>query len=240
MQKIENLENLPSELQKQVDSFDSDKKSYLALQEQLATLVQESERLERKAAELEAQATRTDASLTTLATTAAVDSEKITQEIARSTKLRSEAQSLREAVKARAAIESNLIVRVAEARMLLLGRPAKINSDYWGDELNELYSHKEVRDSIVKVLTLSRALFLNELKKHDGPLRHCNTSQQRTIRTEQLFWEDLGNNLKKLLGDELSNASATLLVEIPPAVRKEVVVKSPGDMHRLRQAGVGH
>ncbi|MGE9665654.1 hypothetical protein ACQPWO_34265, partial [Escherichia coli] len=83
---------------------DSDKKSYLALQEQLATLVQESERLERKAAELEAQATRTDASLTTLATTAAVDSEKITQEIARSTKLRSEAQSLREAVKARAAI----------------------------------------------------------------------------------------------------------------------------------------
>lgn len=240
MQKIEKLQHLPPELQKLVDSFESDKSSYLTLQEQLATFVQESERLERKAAELEGQATRTDASLTSLATTATVDSEKITQEISRSTQLRNEAQSLRQAVKARSAIERNLIVRVAEARMVLLGRPAKINSDHWADELNELYAHKEVRDSIMKILTLSRALFLNKLKEHDGPLRHCNTSQQREIRTEQLFWEDLGNSLKKLLGDELSNASATLLVEIPPAIRKEAMVRSPADMHRLRQAGVGH
>ncbi|ETF06879.1 hypothetical protein [Pseudomonas moraviensis] len=201
-------EKLASELQERVACFEANKVVYVGLQNQLAEVTQESQRLKQKAAELEGQANRTDASWNALAKSATIDQDKINEEIERSAKLRKDAQALRVTAEARSGIESNLIVRVAEARLKLVSDPSVINKAHWQAQLAKMFAQEGMRESLMKMFALSRALFLGSLKEHDGLLRSCNSMRERQAKTNELTWKAFGKDLEKLFGDDVKDARA--------------------------------
>lgn len=227
-------EHLPSELQERVACFEANKADYIALQKQLTEVTQESQRLKQKAAELEGQAKRTDESWSALAKAATIDQNKINEEIERSAQLRKDAQALRVTAEARTSIENNLIVRVAEARIKLVSEPGTINKAHWQAKLAKIFAQEGMRDSLMEMFALSRALFLGSLKEHDGLLRGCNSMRERQAKTNELTWRAFGKDLEKLFGDDEENAQAPSLVTIPPAVSKEVLVNTLGELRKLQ------
>lgn len=231
-------DNLAPELRELVACFDADKENYIALQNQLAEVTQESQRLNQKAAELEGQAKRTDASWNDLAKSATIDQDKINEEIERSAQLRKDAQALRVTAEARTGLQNNLIVRVAEARMKLVGAPNVINKAHWQTQLAKKFAQDGMRESLLEMFALSRALFLRSLEEHDGLLRGCNSMRERQAKTNELTWKAFGKDLEKLFGDDEESALAPSLVTMPPAVSKEVLVNTPGELLRLKKANV--
>lgn len=231
-------DNLAPELQELVTCFDTDKENYIALQKQLAEVTRESERLNQKAAELEGQAKRTDASWNDLAKSATIDQDKINEEIERSAQLRKDAQALRVTAEARTGLQNNLIVRVAEARMKLAGAPNVINKAHWQSRLAKLFAQDGMRESLLEIFSLSRALFLRSLEEHDGLLRGCNSMRERQAKTNELTWKAFGKDLEKLFGDDEKSALAPSLVTIPPAISKEVLVNTPGELMRLKKGSL--
>ena len=231
-------DNLAPELRELVACFDADKENYIALQNQLAEVTQESQRLNQKAAELEGQAKRTDASWNDLAKSATIDQDKINEEIERSAQLSKDAQALRVTAEARTGLQNNLIVRVAEARMKLVGAPNVINKAHWQTQLAKMFAQDGMRESLLEMFALSRALFLRSLEEHDGLLRGCNSMRERQAKTNELTWKAFGKDLEKLFGDDEESALAPSLVTMPPAVSKEVLVNTPGELLRLKKANV--
>lgn len=231
-------DNLAPELRELVACFDADKENYIALQNQLVEVTQESQRLNQKAAELEGQAKRTDASWNDLAKSATIDQDKINKEIERSAQLRKDAQALRVTAEARTGLQNNLIVRVAEARIKLAGAPNVINKAHWQTQLAKIFAQDGMRESLLKMFALSRALFLRSLEEHDGLLRGCNSMRERQAKTNELTWKAFGKDLEKLFGDDEESALAPSLVTMPPAVSKEVLVNTPGELLRLKKANV--
>ena len=234
--KLTNIdrENLAPELLERVACFDANKDVYVSLQKQLTEVTQESLRLKQKASELEAQANRTDAAWNALAKSATVDQDKINEEIERSAQLRKDAQALRVTAEARAGIENNLIVRVAEARLKLVSDPSAINKAHWQAQLAKMFAQEGMRESLMEMFALSRALFLGSLKEHDGLLRGCNSMRERQTKTNELTWRAFGKDLEKLFGDDGEYAQAPSLVTMPPAVLKEVLVNTPGELRKLQ------
>jgi len=230
--------NLAPELRELVVCFDADKENYIALQNQLAEVTQESQRINQKASELEGQAKRTDASWNDLAKSATIDQDKINEEIERSAQLRKDAQALRVTAEARTGLQNNLIVRVAEARIKLAGVPNVINKAHWQTQLAKIFAQDGMRESLLEMFALSRALFLRSLEEHDGLLRGCNSMRERQAKTNELTWKAFGKDLEKLFGDDEESALAPSLVTMPPAVSKEVVVNTPGELLRLKKANV--
>ena len=231
-------DNLAPELRELVACFDADKENYIALQNQLTEVTQESQRLNQKAAELEGQAKRTDSSWNDLAKSATIDQDKINEEIERSAQLRKDAQALRVTAEARTGLQNNLIVRVAEARMKLVGAPNVINKAHWQTQLAKMFAQDGMRESLLEMFALSRALFLRSLEEHDGLLRGCNSMRERQAKTNELTWKAFGKDLEKLFGDDEESALAPSLVTMPPAVSKEVLVNTPGELLRLKKANV--
>ena len=229
-------ESLAPELQERVAGFEADKNIYVSLQKQLAEVTQETQRLKQKAAELEGQAKRTDASWNDLAKSATINQDKVNEEIERSAQLRKDAQALRVTAEARTGIENNLIVRVAEARMKLVGAPNGINKEYWQAKLSKIFAQDGVRESLLEMFSLSRALFLRSIEEHDGLLRGCNSMRERQVKTNELTWKAFGKDLEKLFCDDEVNALAPSLVTLPPAVSKEVLVNTPGELRKLQVA----
>lgn len=231
-------EKLPQEVQGRLAIFETNKKTYVELQEQLAEIAGESQRLKQKAAELEGQAKRTDASWNALAKSAIIDQEKINEEIERSAQLRKDAQALRATAEARQGIEKNLIVRVAEARLKVANDPDLINKAYWQAQLTGMYAKEGMRENLLEMFALSRALFLQSLDEHDGLLRGCNSMRERQTKTNELTWKAFGKDLEKLFGDDEQSAKAPSLVTMPPAVSTEVLVNTPGELLRLKNANL--
>lgn len=227
-------DNLAPELLERVACFNTDKEHYTSLQTQLTEVIQESQRLNQKAAELEGQAKRADASWNKLANSATVDQDKINEEIERSAKLRSDAQALRATAEARAGLQNNLIIRVAEARLKLVSAPNAINKAHWQAQLAKVFAQDGMRESLLEMFALSRALFLKSLEEHDGLLRGCNSMRERQAKTNELTWKAFGKDLEKLFGDDEESAQAPSLVTMPPIVSKEVSVNTPGELLRLK------
>lgn len=233
------IENLTPELQERVACFEANKEVYIGLQRQLVELTQETQRLNQKASELEGQASRTDASWRRLAGTGDIDQAKINEEIERAEKLRKEAQALRATVEARAGLENNLVVRVAEARIKLVSEPSVINKEHWQAKLARMLAQEGMRESLLKMFALSRALFLGSLKEHDGLLRGCNSMSERQAKTNELTWKAFGKEFETLFDGAEKDVQVPVLVTIPAAVPKEVVVNTPAALLNLRRLQAG-
>lgn len=228
------IENLTPELQQRVDCFEANKAAYVDLQNNLLEVTQETQRLLQKAAELEGQASRTDTSWRKLAGAGDIDQAKINEEIERADKLRKEAQAMRATVEARASLENNLILRLAEARMQLVNEPRVLNQAYWQAQLAKMLAREGLREELMQIFALSRALCIHDLESHDGLLRACNGSRARKEKTNELVWRAFGKEFEKLFGGAEKDAPPPALATVPGALSKEVTVNSPVALHKLK------
>lgn len=232
---IAHIENLTPELQNRVACFEVNKETYIGLQRQLVDVTQETQRINQKASELEGQASRTDASWGRLAGTGDIDQAKINEEIERAEKLRKEAQALRATVEARAGLENNLIVRVAEARMKLVTEPRVLNRAYWQDQLAKMLARDGLRDELMRIFALSKALCISDIESHDGLLRACNGMRERQAKTNELIWRAFAKEFEKLFDGAEMEVPVPVLAAVPGAVSKEVVVSTPAALLNLRR-----
>lgn len=228
------IESLTPELQHRATCFEVNKSSYIELQNKLTEVVQENQRLLQKAVQLEGQASRTDASWKKLAGTGEIDQVKVNEEIERADKLRKEAQAMRSTVDARASLENNLILQLAEARKKLVTEPTTLNRAYWQAQLSTMLARDGLREELMQIFALSRALSILDLEAHDGLLRHCNGSRERKEKTNEIVWKAFGKEFEKLFDGAERDAPPPALVAVPVALSKEVAVNSPAALHKLR------
>lgn len=229
-------DNLTPELQERLTSFETDRDAYIGLQEKLTAVVKENQRLKQKATELEGQANRTDASWKAMAKSGTIEQDKINDEIERSAQLKKEANALRLTAEARTGIQSECVVQLAEARMKLVGVPDAINKTYWQALLAKALGQEGIRETLLELFALSRALFLKSLDEHDGLLSRCNSLRERQAKTQELTWVTFGKELEKLFDGSEQDVLAPSLVTMPPSVSKEVLVGTPGELRKLRHA----
>ncbi|PLP94829.1 hypothetical protein CYD26_06680 [Pseudomonas sp. FFUP_PS_473] len=228
------IQSLTPELQHRLTCFEADKAVYVDLQNKLVEVAQENQRLLHKATEFEGQASRTDASWKRLAGTGEIDQAKVNEEIERAEKLRKEAQAMRATVEARASLENNLILRLADARKKLVTEPRVLNKAYWQAQLEKMLARDGLREELMQIFTLSKALCIHDLELHDGVLRACNGSRQRKEKTNELVWRAFGNEFEKLFDGAEKDAPPPALATVPNALSKEVAVNSPAALHKLK------
>lgn len=228
------VHSLTPEFQHRLTCFEADKAVYVDLQNKLVEVSQENQSLLHKAAELEGQASRTDASWKRLAGTGKIDQAKVNEEIERAEKLRKEAQAIRATVEARASLENNLIMRLAEARMKLSNEPLTLNNEYWKAQLAKMLAREGLREELMQIFVLSRALSIRDLKIHEGLFRHCHGSREREEKKNELVWKWFGKELEKLFDGAEKDAAPPALATVPSALTKEVAVNSPATLHKLK------
>lgn len=226
--------NLTPELQHRLTCFEADKAVYVDLQNKLAEVTQETQRLLQKAAELEGQASRTDASWKRLAATGDIDQSKINEEIERAEQLRKEAKAMRATVEARAELENNLILRAARARMAIVSEPGAINKDYWQGQLEQVLARDGLRDELLNAFILSRALCLRDLEANEIVLSSCNGQRERKAKTDELIWRYFRKELESIFDGAEVDAVPPALATVPAALPKEAVVNSPSALHKLQ------
>lgn len=228
--------DLNPELQEQLTRYEQDLSAYVGLQERLTDLVQEEQRLKQQAFVLEGQAERTDASWTALAQSTTIDQSKINEEIERSAQLKKDAQALRLTAEVRSGIQGALVIQLAEARMKLVRVPGMINKAYQQTLLANALAQEGIRESLLELFVLSRALFLKSIDEHDGVLSSCNGQRERQAKIQELTWRTFGQEVQKLFAGAEHDIEAPALVVMPSTVQREVLVETPGDLMRLRQA----
>ncbi|KAA5846512.1 hypothetical protein F2A37_07705 [Pseudomonas chlororaphis] len=229
-------DNLSPELQEQLMRFEQDLSVYVGLQGRLTELVQEEQRLKQQALTLEGQASRTDTSWKAMAQSATIDQGKINEEIERSAQLRKDAQALRLTAEARSGVQGAVVIQLAEARMKLVRVPATINKAYQQTLLVNALAREGVRESLLELFALSRALFLKSIEEHDGVLSSCNGQRERQAKIQELTWRVFGQEVQKLFDGAEQNVQAPALAVMPGTVHREVLVETPGDLMRLKQA----
>lgn len=230
-----NTDNLTPDLQQKLANFEADKAAYIALQNQYTEVVQENQRLTQKAAELEGQATRTDASWNAMAKSGGIEQNKINEEIERSAQLRKDAQALRLTAEARSSIQNSLVIQVAEARMKLLSTPGVINKEFHQALLTQALEQDGTVEILLELFTLSRAILHNSLNEYDVVLSRCNSPYERQMKLQELTWLTLGKKLEQLFDGAQSRMHAPTLATIPPGVPKEAVVNSTSDLRKLKR-----
>lgn len=228
------VQGLTPELQHRLTCFETDKTVYVDLQNKLVEVAQENQRLLHKSAELEGRANRTDASWKRLAGTGEIDQAKVNEEIERAEKLRKEAQSMRTTVDVRATLENDLILQLAEARNKLVTEPRVLNQAYWQAQLKKMLARDGLREELMQIFTLSKALCILDLELHDGLLRACNGSRQREEKKNELVWRAFGKEFEKLFDGAEKDAMPPALATVPNALSKEVAVNSPAALHKLK------
>lgn len=229
-------DNLSTELKEKLAQFEQDRAAYVALQEQFRELVQEEQRLNQQAFNLESQAERTNASWKAKALSATLDQDKINEEIERSAQLKKDAQALRLTAEVRSGIQGTLVVQLAEARMKLVGVPGTINKAYQQAMLANALAREGTRESLLELFALSRALFLKSIAEHDGLLSGCNGQRERQAKIQELTWWTFGQEVQKLFGGVEDHIQAPTLAVMPSTVQGEVLVETPVELMRLRQA----
>ena len=229
------METLVPELKARAACFEANKEVYISLQKQLAAASEEDDRIKQKASVLEGQADRTDDSWQKQARAGVVDQAKINEEIERSANLRKEAAGMRATLKARAGIKTDLVVQIAQARMQLVNEPRALNKAYWQGKINEKLSRDGLREELLEIFALSKALCLAGLEEHDGLLRGCNGMRQRAEKTQELTWTTFAKEFKNLFAGAENTAPTSALVSMPPAVAGEAIVNTPGELLKLQR-----
>lgn len=228
-------ENLSPELQQSLANFEVNRDAYITLQNRYTEVVQENQRLTQKAAELEGQANRTDASWNAQGKSGTIDQSKINDEIERSAQLRKDAQELRFTAEARAGIPNNLIIQVAEARLKLVGVPGSINKLFQQDLLEQALKQGGTLEILLELFTLSHAVMLKSLAEHDVVLSRCNSQHERQIKIQELTWIALGKKLEQLFDGAEKETQAPILAAMPPAVPKEAAVDNTAALLKLKR-----
>lgn len=231
-------DNLNPALQERLACFEINRDAYISLQNQYTEVLQENQRLIQKAAELEGQANRTDASWNAQGKSGTINQAKINEEIERSAQLRKDAQSLRLTAEARTGIENNLVIHVAEARLKLMGAPDSINKEFQQILLDRALSRKSTLDILLELFCLSGAVLLKSLDEHEVVLSRCNTSHERQAKINELTWITLGKKLEKLFDGADKETLAPTLATMPPAVQKEAVVNNTAALLKLKRTKV--
>ncbi|MFG0321877.1 hypothetical protein ACF8EF_05965 [Pseudomonas sp. zjy_15] len=227
--------SLTPELQHRLTCFEADKAVYVDLQNKLVEIEQENQRLLHKAVELEGRASRTDASWKRLAGTGEIDQAKVNDEIERAEKLRKEAHAMRATVDARASLENNLILQLADARNKLFTEPRVLNRAYWQAQLEKMLARDGLREELMQIFTLSKALCILDLESHkEGLLRACNGSRQIEEKKNEFVWRAFGEEFEKLFDGAEKDALPPALATVPNALSKEVAVNSPAALHKLK------
>ena len=229
------LEKLSPELQERLASFEVNRDAYVALQNQYTEVVQENQRLTQKAAELEAQANRTDASWNSMAKSGTIDQSKINEEIERSAQLRKDAQALRFTAEARTGIPNNLIIQVAEARLKLVGVPASINKLFQQDLLAQALKQGGTLEILLELFTLSHAVLLKSLGEHEVVLSRCNSQHERQVKIQELTWIALGEKLEQLFDGAEKETQVPTLAAMPSGVPKEAAVDNTAALLKLKR-----
>lgn len=228
-------EKLSPELQQSLADFEVNRDAYITLQNRYTEVVQENQRLTQKAAELEGQANRTDASWNAQGKSGAIEQSKINDEIERSAQLRKDAQELRFTAEARAGIPNSLIIQVAEARLKLVGVPGSINKLFQQDLLEQALKQGGTLDILLELFTLSNAVLLKSLAEHDVVLSRCNSQHERQMKIQELTWIALGKRLEQLFDGAEKETQAPTLAAMPPAVPKEAVVDNTAALLKLKR-----
>lgn len=228
-------ENLSPELQQSLANFEVNRDAYITLQNRYTEVLQENQRLTQKAAELEGQANRTDASWNAQGKSGTIDQSKINDEIERSAQLRKDAQELRFTAEARAGIPNNLIIQVAEARLKLVGVPGSINKLFQQDLLEQALKQGGTLEILLELFTLSHAVMLKSLAEHDVVLSRCNSQHERQIKIQELTWIALGKKLEQLFDGAEKETQAPTLAAMPPAVPKEAAVDNTAALLKLKR-----
>lgn len=228
------IDSLTPELKHRLNCFEADRAVYVDLQNKLLDVSQETQRLLKKATELEGQASRTDTSWKRLAATGDIDQPKINEEIERAEKLRKEAKTMRATAEARAELENNLILRAAKARMAIIKEPAAINQEYWQGQLEKSLARDGLREELLNVFVLSRALCLRNLETNEILLSSCNGQRERKAKTDELIWRSFRKELERIFDGGEVDATPPALATVPPSLSKEAVVNSPSALHKLQ------
>lgn len=228
-------ENLSPELQQSLANFEVNRDAYITLQNRYTEVVQENQRLTQKAAELEGQANRTDASWNAQGKSGTIEQSKINDEIERSAQLRKDAQELRFTAEARAGIPNNLIIQVAEARLKLVGVPGSINKLFQQDLLEQALKQGGTLEILLELFTLSHAVLLKSLAEHDVVLSRCNSQHERQMKIQELTWIALGKKLEQLFDGAEKETQAPTLAAMPPAVPKEAAVDNTAALLKLKR-----
>ncbi|MBA2922907.1 hypothetical protein G9Q84_08355 [Pseudomonas sp. P7] len=228
-------EKLSPELQQSLANFEVNRDAYIALQNRYIEVMQENQRLTQKAAELEGQANRTDASWNAQGKSGTIEQSKINDEIERSAQLRKDAQELRFTAEARAGIPNSLIIQVAEARLKLVGVPSSINKLFQQDLLEQALKQGGTLEILLELFTLSHAVMLKSLAEHDVVLSRCNSQHERQMKIQELTWIALGKKLEQLFDGAEKETQAPTLAAMPPAVPKEAAVDNTAALLKLKR-----
>lgn len=230
-----NRDDLSPELLEQLTRFEKDLGIYTGLQDCLTELVQEEQSLKQRVTTFEGRAARTDASWKAMAQSATIDQGKINEEIERSTRLRSDALSLRLTIEARGGVQDKVVIQLAEARMKLVRVPGTINKAYQQTLLSNALAREGVRETLLELFVLSRALLLRNIDEHDGVLSSCNGQHERQAKTKELAWRTFGLEVQKLFDGAEHGIQAPVLAAIPSTVHGEVLVNTLGDLMRVKR-----
>ena len=228
-------DKLSPELQERLADFEIKKDNYTALQNQYTEVVQENQRLTQEATRSETQASLTDASWNAMGKSGTIEQSKINAEIERSAQLRKDAQALRLTAEARSGIQRNLIIKVAEARLKLVGVPAAINKELQQDLLAKALKQEGTLETLLELFTLSHAVMLKSLGEHDVALSRCNSQYERQEKIKEITWITLGKKLEKLFDGAEKEILVPTLVTMPPAVPKEAVVDNTAALLKLKR-----
>ncbi|AKA25956.1 hypothetical protein PCL1606_45090 [Pseudomonas chlororaphis] len=169
-----------------------------------------------------------------MAQSATIEQSKINEEIERSAQLKKDAEALRLTADVRSGPQGALVIQLAEARMKLVRAPTTINKAYQQTLLANALAREGIRESLLELFALSRALFLKSIEEHDGVLSHCNGQRERQAKVHELTWRTFGQEVQKLFDGAEQNVQAPYLAVMPEIVHKEVLVETPGDLKRLR------
>ena len=228
--------DLDQSLQEKLAHFELNRHAYLDVQQRFSEIVQEDQRLRNQASMLDTQVNATDRAWRQLASEPNASQTEINAEIERGKKLQQEAEVLRLTAGARSNTQSKLMINLAEARIKLVHVPGEINKAYWQALLAKALTQEGIRESLLELFALSRALFLKSIDEHDGALSRCNGQHERQTKIQELTWRAFGQEVGKLFnGAELVIQPPTLAV-MPSTVHSEALVETPGDLMRLRQA----
>ncbi|MQT65678.1 hypothetical protein GHO42_21685 [Pseudomonas sp. FSL R10-0056] len=228
-------ENMSPELKDRLAGFEINRDVYITLQKQYTEVVQESQRLTQEATRLETQASLTDASWNAMGKSGTIEQSKINEEIERSAQLRKDAQALRFTADARIPIQKNLVIKVAEARLKLVGVPGSINKELQQTLLSQALKQEGTREILLELFTLSHAVALKSLGEHDVALSRCNSQYERQEKIKEITWITLGKKLEKLFNGAEKDILVPTLVTMPPAVPKEAVVDNTAALLKLKR-----
>jgi hypothetical protein len=161
---------------------------------------------------LDTQVNATERAWRQLASEPNASQAEINTEIERGIKLQQEAEVLRLTADA-SSTQSKLMINLAEARMKLVHVPGEINKAYWQALLAKALTQEGMRESLLELIALTRALILKSIDEHDGALSRCNGQRERQAKTQELTWRAFGQEVEKLCnGAELDIQVPTLAV----------------------------